>query len=271
MDGTEARIFLPLEGRPELVSSGEYIYPADTVGTWRLLDFWSLHLYRYRAELTVDGQTFRVEPGYASIVKPLVEQRWHFLTSAPQVHAHYRFPAKPGAPLVALPVVQDLGKDFDRLYRGMHEALGWFQTNRLRAEIRLWDTLWELAERAAPLAPQPGSTEARWHPVLKSAVELIERRISQNLRVEALAAEVGLSQNHLIRLFQARFKTSVVGYIRRLRTERARHLLVNSTLPVKAVAVQVGLPDLQQFNKVIRRELGRSPRQVREQAEAGHG
>jgi transcriptional regulator GlxA family with amidase domain len=61
----------------------------------------------------------------------------------------------------------------------------------------------------------------------------------------------------------------VVGYIRRLRTERARHLLVNSTLPVKAVAVQVGLPDLQQFNKVIRRELGRSPREVRAHAEAG--
>jgi len=40
-------------------------------------------------------------------------------------------------------------------------------------------------------------------------------------------------------------------------------LLVYSTLPVKVIASEVGIPDLHLFNKTIRRELGHSPRAIR--------
>jgi transcriptional regulator GlxA family with amidase domain len=45
--------------------------------------------------------------------------------------------------------------------------------------------------------------------------------------------------------------------------ERARHLLLNSTLPIKVIAREVGIPDPHLFNKIIRRELGKAPREVR--------
>jgi transcriptional regulator GlxA family with amidase domain len=44
---------------------------------------------------------------------------------------------------------------------------------------------------------------------------------------------------------------------------RARHLLVSSTLSIPAVAASVGIPDLQAFNKTSHRELGASPRAIR--------
>jgi transcriptional regulator GlxA family with amidase domain len=46
--------------------------------------------------------------------------------------------------------------------------------------------------------------------------------------------------------------------------ERARHLLIASTLAIPAIAATVGIPDLQAFNKTCRKELGASPRAVRE-------
>ena len=45
--------------------------------------------------------------------------------------------------------------------------------------------------------------------------------------------------------------------------ERARYLLEHSTMPIKAIARDVGIPDLHLFNKTVRRELGKSPREVR--------
>ena len=44
---------------------------------------------------------------------------------------------------------------------------------------------------------------------------------------------------------------------------RAQHLLSQSTLPIKAIAEEVGIPDLQHFNKVVRRKLGGAPRRLR--------
>lgn len=79
----------------------------------------------------------------------------------------------------------------------------------------------------------------------------------------AVAQAAGVSHNHLTRLFKAATGDTVVGYIRRRRLDRARHLLRASTLSIPAVAASVGIPDLQAFNKACRRELGASPRALR--------
>jgi len=248
---------LALGQPPELVAFGVHVWEAGRTCRWRTHDIWSVHLYRYRADLLVDGRLFPVRPGHASIVPPLAEQEWRFHTTAPQVYAHFRLPGKGAQASVA--VMQDLGRNFERLYRGMEEAVGWFSSNRLRAEVRVWDVLWELSARSSAT----DLTARRLHPALERAVAAIERRLNGELRVEALAEEAGVSQNHLTRLFQARFEMPVVAYIRKLRTERARHLLLHTTQPIKAIAAHVGIPDLHLFNKVIRRELGAAPREVR--------
>jgi transcriptional regulator GlxA family with amidase domain len=81
--------------------------------------------------------------------------------------------------------------------------------------------------------------------------------------VASLAQQLDISHNHLTRLFQAEAKTSVVGYIRQRRMERAQHLLTQTTLPIKVIATQVGMRDLHAFNKTVRREFGVSPRSLR--------
>jgi transcriptional regulator GlxA family with amidase domain len=161
--------------------------------------------------------------------------------------------------------MQDLGTSFERLYAALEEAIVMVPTRPRRAEARLWEVLWQLSERAPRICPgsSNASEEVSTSPVVLRAQEIIELRLGEPLRVAELASLLNVSHNHLTRLFQVHLGTTVAGYIRGRRVERARDLLTHSTVPIKAIAAQVGLPDLHQFNKTIRAGTGMSPRKQR--------
>ena len=73
----------------------------------------------------------------------------------------------------------------------------------------------------------------------------------------------GLSAAHLNRLFQAEVGTTFARHVLRVRMERVWYLLTHTTLAIKAIAAQVGIPNLQVFNKIVKRELGAPPRAIR--------
>ncbi|MFD0327493.1 helix-turn-helix domain-containing protein [Streptacidiphilus monticola] len=91
---------------------------------------------------------------------------------------------------------------------------------------------------------------------MTAATAFIEERLAGPLSVPQVARAVGVSHNHLTRLFRESTGQSVVGWIRARRMARARHFLQATTLSIPAVAASVGIPDLQAFNKACRRELG---------------
>jgi transcriptional regulator GlxA family with amidase domain len=129
-----------------------------------------------------------------------------------------------------------------------------------RASAELWTVLWRTTGLTAAVENRPGFR----HPALRTAVAHIEEHLAGPLSVPAIARAAGVSHTHLTRLFREDTGHTVVAYIRRRRTERARHLLIASTLAIPAIAATVGIPDLQAFNKACRKELGASPRAVRE-------
>lgn len=53
---------------------------------------WRLHLYRYAAELTVDGVPHAIRPGRVSLVPPgaVVRYRWHYRGRSEHLYAHLR-------------------------------------------------------------------------------------------------------------------------------------------------------------------------------------
>ena len=254
---------LSLDLPPAILQIGIRVHGAEPTERYRLDGLWCLHLYRYKAEVRLNGTPYAIAPGHAGVTAPGVEMEYHFQGLSEHAYAHFVLSGF-AAGGTQIPVMQPLGEDFAAVNAAFEEAIGWFPVSPRRAEARLWDILWRLAAPGTPpCAP------AAPHPAVRRTVELIELRLAEPISVAALAAEVGLSHNHLTRLFRAHAGATVAGYITQRRLLRARHLLRHTTLPIKSIAAQVGIPDLHLFNKTVRRALGASPRRLREQESGG--
>jgi AraC-like DNA-binding protein len=219
-----------------------------------LPDLWQLHLYRYSADLIVDGDPHVVRPGCVSLVPPGAVVEFRYRGRSEHLYVHFELGLS-GTPR-AVPVVQDVAADAPHLSDALLRAVTAHPLTPARATAEVWAVLWSVADRASPRSEGP-------HPALAVAVAHIESNLARPLSVPDIARAAGVSHNHLTRLFRAEFGDTVVGYLRHRRLEVAKHLLRNSTIPIAAVAAQVGIPDLQAFNKACRRELGAPPRAVR--------
>jgi AraC-like DNA-binding protein len=250
-------IALHLAAPPEVANVGAGIHGVRSLrDVFRLPDLWQLHLYSYSAELTVDGTTYAVAPGYVSLTPAGTLVQFDYRGRSEHLYAHFR-PRIVGEP-IHLPVVQDAGSAAPVLADLLRSALEVSPSGSARVTAEVWTALWRIAELGSA-----SSAEAATHPAVSAAIAYIEANLAQPLTIPALARMAGVSHNHLTRLFHAETGQTVIAYIRRRRMARARHLLVSSTLSIPAVAASVGIPDLQAFNKICRRELGGSPRAVR--------
>ena len=270
---TAPPLSVPLAEPPriEWISAGRHGRHARE--DYRLPELWCLHLYRWTGALLVNEVAFPVSPGYVSIVAPDSPLSHFFRTQdPPAVHLTCGFRlAAPGAGAnVLLPVMSDTGESFGTIHAAYEKAIGVFGATPRRAEAIVWDILWRLAESANSIGSANAAPRSEPLAVTRTR-EAIELRLAESLRVESLAHCAGLSHNHLTRLFHAATGKTVVAYIRERRMERAMRLLRHTTIPIKQVAAQVGLPDLHQFNKAIRAATGVSPRSVRGVNRDGNG
>lgn len=253
---------IPLDSQPTLLIMGIGRHGTVPMERYTLGAVWCLHLYRYHGCLRVQGEDYPIRPGFASITPPHVILEHQF--DQPQclhAFAHFSLPAASSG-ACPIPVMQDIGEDFDRMNADFEQAIGFFPAGPRRAEVRVWDILWQLTGPSSPASP-----DTRQHPAVRQTLQAVELRLGELLSVFALAEAVSLSPSHLSRLFRAEVGMTVVGYLQSRRVERAKHLLTYSSLPPKAIAVQVGLPDLHHFNKVLHRVVGISPRAFRAEAQ----
>jgi AraC-like DNA-binding protein len=251
-------VFAHLDEPPELAAVGIGVHgPAGHVDVFSLPNLWQLHLYGYEADLTVNGTAHAIRPGRVSLIPPGTTVRYRYQGRSEHLYAHLRL-GSAGSPL-SIPVIQDAGTELAPLTAHLRQALSAWPHTPARATAEVWAALW----RVSQLTPPRTVGTAAVHPVVTAAVAMIEARLAEPLSVAEIAKAVGVSHNHLTRLFRAATGQTVVGYLRARRMERARHFLQATTLSIPAIAASVGIPDLQAFNKACRRELGASPRGIR--------
>jgi AraC-like DNA-binding protein len=248
---------MPLGGRPRIVNMGNAVHGVPPVDAFNV-NFWTLHLYGYSADLVMGEQAYPICFGHMGINAP---GRWHeyryHQRECPHLYVH--FTCEPGDMTESVPVMVDMSSEYQEARRAMDEMLGLYARSSLRAEIRLWDLLWGLADRYAAGTGRGGTL----HPAVRRSMEHVEQHLGEPLRALEVARYTGFSLNHLNRLFGAATGRTVKEHITARRMERARHLLVNTSRPVKAIAWECGIRDPQLFNKTVRKRLGAAPSAVR--------
>lgn len=94
---------------------------------------------------------------------------------------------------------------------------------------------------------------------LNKAIEYIRKNVGVKIHTQDVADSICMSRRQLLRLFLRCFGCSIDEYIRRVKIEYANQLLVQTELPIAAVAERLGFSDASAFVNFYKRYEGITP------------
>ncbi len=97
----------------------------------------------------------------------------------------------------------------------------------------------------------------------RRSLELMRARLSEDISLDELAAEVRLSPFHFARMFRQSLGVPPRVYFTRLRLEKARELLEQTDLPITQIALEVGYSSNQVLARVFLKHMRMSPSSYR--------
>lgn len=95
------------------------------------------------------------------------------------------------------------------------------------------------------------------------AIRFIEQNYYLDIDVEMLCEHVNYSRSYLSRTFKAETNMTIPEYTNRIRIQNAINLLKTSKMPIKDVALSVGMKDSFYFSKLFKKITGETPREFR--------
>jgi len=162
----------------------------------------------------------------------------------------------------AVPEAQRMGVDLDTpRARDAYFATPVMSRQKMESVASLLGVFADhLAIQSNQIAVQQASAEP---PVITRAKRFIEEHHREDLSLGQVAASVHTSLFYFCKLFKRHTGVSFTEYVSRLRTEKAKKLLLNPNLRVSEIAYEVGFQSLTHFNRVFKRILHESPSEYR--------
>lgn len=163
-----------------------------------------------------------------------------------------------------VPMEIDTQKEAVRLFRYCLDALyeGYGMSTLIYSAQSVQHILSLLLYRNHALPMEPRKKNRRSS--VDAAMEFMQNRLDQPLRLEDFANQIGLSVSHFSELFRAQTGQSPMAYFIHLKIRRACHLLDLTQQPVKAVAIETGYSDPYYFSRAFKKVMGISPEKYRE-------
>ena len=110
-----------------------------------------------------------------------------------------------------------------------------------------------------PALPAPPPERARDIGRIAAAARLIEEHYEEPLTIADIAARVGLSRYHFLRLFSATLGMTPYQYLLNRRLRAAARTLRADRRSVLDAALSSGFGDLSEFTRRFRRTFGQTP------------
>jgi AraC-like DNA-binding protein len=135
-----------------------------------------------------------------------------------------------------------------------------------RRLVLLLDVLTRLCQDpdTVPLANIPSEPlELAADPRMARVLAYLHERFAEPVSIGGMAELACVSPSAFHRMFRRHTRTTMVGYINRLRIGRACSMLIESAMPVATIAADVGFTNLSLFNRHFARAKGDTPRNFR--------
>lgn len=98
---------------------------------------------------------------------------------------------------------------------------------------------------------------------IRSCRDYIELHSEQELKLSQLAKHVGYSEYYLSRKFKKEMGVSISTYIKYVRVERSKLMLISTSHPISQIADMLHFASSSHFSDAFREVVGRTPQQYR--------
>lgn len=100
--------------------------------------------------------------------------------------------------------------------------------------------------------------------IIEEAIQLLERDFNQDINLDSISRQIGISKYHFSRLFKRYTGYSPYEYILNYRLSQSKSLLKSTELPIYEIAYKVGFNSSSHFIKQFRKQEGITPLKFRE-------
>lgn len=135
--------------------------------------------------------------------------------------------------------------------------------DRMFAQETAMLILHRLLLKHSSLTNEQGVTNLKKSRDYRWAVEFMSDNIDKSISVDQLAALVNMTTFSFIRGFTKIYGATPMRFLRQMRQERAKEMLVRTSLPIAAVSHRLGFSDAAHFITAFKRGTGLTPRAYR--------
>ncbi len=107
-------------------------------------------------------------------------------------------------------------------------------------------------------------TDIKHQNVIRKTSAFIKEHLSEKLTLEQAAEQVYLSKSYFCRILKDDLGCTFTEYVNRLRIERSKAYLRETTMPIAEIACAVGFDDQSYFTRIFKRHVGTSPGKYRD-------
>jgi YesN/AraC family two-component response regulator len=95
------------------------------------------------------------------------------------------------------------------------------------------------------------------------AIQFIEEHLTEPISMNGIAEQLYMNPSYFSKIFHEETGETFIKYVARLRIEKTKQLLKDSTLKIYEIAHQVGYQDFRYFVKLFKEQVGVTPAQYR--------
>lgn len=206
----------------------------------------------------------------------------HFCTSLPGEHITHPFMFSRTQEMAQL--VETIQAELSRPQRGSHDvavaqllvALIWIERGMAQGELKTLTKADDIEEAAVPLWQRTAGQTKNEGPLavnhnstaFERTCQYIANQPSRFLTADLLAEHAHVSASHLNRIFRHETGMSLMKYVSNFRLQKARTMLLNTTLTAAEIGDIAGFKYPSHFTQAFLREFGVTPQQFRKGVKA---
>ncbi|MDG5789546.1 AraC family transcriptional regulator [Evansella sp. AB-P1] len=223
-----------------------------------------------KGELIIDGTNYPVEPGKLFFLKPNMECERYSDSKEPLEYFFVRFTY----------AIAHVERENWKLEKGENVEFplsGMYKLQNPPQVINLFEQIYYLRKRRGAIVAmkrkllfnellltiiqdfRSQKVTGNTTNAIDTTIEYLISHYNEKITVHSLAQQAGMSVSHYSRLFKKFIGYSPMDYLRHVRMDRAKELIVLSEYKLKAIAQSVGYHDEFYFSRTFKKVVGMSP------------